>query len=329
MESKTDVSDRSGADAGQIACVASIGSGSVGCSWVALFLAAGLKVSAYDPAPGYAERLRAFVVHAWPALRELGLTEASHPPFERLFAAATATEAAAGADFIQENAPEDEAVKVAVLKQLSEAAKRGALIASSTGGIPPSRLESAVFHPERFLVGHPFNPPHLIPLVEIVGCSKTSASAIDRARAFYRRIGKFPIVLRKEAPGHLANRLQAALLREAIHIVVSGIAGAAEVDAAIRNGLGARWALMGGLMTLHLAGGPRGIRHTLDFAKDAYESWWASLGDDTHLTPEVCERLIAAVEEMASDRSTSEWIGWRDARLPALIRELGKQWPAT
>jgi carnitine 3-dehydrogenase len=298
-----------------------IGTGSVGASWAALFLAGGYEIVACDPAAGAEARVRDFIGAAWPALRALGIASAAAPPLDRLRFAASPREVAAQVDLVQENAPEEPALKAALLAELDEILPPDKIILSSTGGIPPSLLQASCRHPERVVVGHPFNPPHLIPLVEIVGGKDTAPETIDWALAFFRRLGKHPIVLRREVTGHLANRMQAALLREAIHCLVEGIASAADIDAAVRHGLGARWVLMGSLMTFHLAGGPGGMTHTLDLAADAFEAWWAALGQP-HLTPEVRAALIAAGTELQAGRPIEEWIAWRDEKLTGLLAHL-------
>ena len=297
-----------------------VGAGSVGRSWTALYLAKGYSVVATDPAPGFEQSLRDFVSHAWQPLRRLHAIAAETPPLERLSFAGSPVEAAQRADLIQENAPEQLDLKRRLMAELDAAAAPDCLILSSTGGIGPSLLQTDCRHPQRIVVAHPFNPPHIVPLVEIVGGTATDPAAVEWTRVFMRRLGKRPIVLRREVTGHLANRLQAALLREAFHCLVEEVASAQEIDDAVRYGLGLRWALMGGLMTFHLAGGPGGARHTLDLAADAYESWWADLGQ-IHLTPAVRAKIIAGTAQIAGDRSIGEWIRWRDENLVNIIAQ--------
>ena len=300
--------------------VAVIGTGSVGRSSTALFLARGYHVVATDPAadPG---AVRTFVTETWPALRRLGHAAAEAPPFERLSFVADAVEAVRGADLVQENAPEDPALKTALLREIDAVLPADRLILSTSGGIPPSVLQSRCARPDRVVVAHPFNPPHLIPLVEIVGGAQTSPEAVAWVRDFIRGLGKRPVVLNREMTGHLGNRMQAALLREAFHCLAEGVATPQDIDDAVRYGLGLRWALMGGMMTFHLAGGPGGAAHTLDLAADAYERWWADLGQP-HLTPELRAQIIQATAEIAEGRSIGEWIRWRDEKLVDLIESL-------
>jgi carnitine 3-dehydrogenase len=309
-----------------IQTVAIIGTGTVGASWIAQFLAHGFAVVATDPAAGAEARARAFVGDAWPILKRLGVARQDTAPLNRLKFVNSAAEAADGADFVQENALERVDVKSVIIRDVSAATDADVIIATSTGGIRPSLLQDDCRYPERLLVGHPFNPPHLVPLVEIVGGKATAPEAIATARELYARLGKTPIVIKREMPGHMANRLQAALLREAIHCLVEDIASPEDIDTAVRSGLGIRWALMGSLLTFHLAGGQGGIRHTLDLAADAFEEWWASLGAPT-FTPEVREKLIAGAEQIAAGRSPEEWAGWRDERLTDLIELLNSKPP--
>jgi carnitine 3-dehydrogenase len=303
----------------QVKVVAMVGAGSVGKSWTALYLAKGFKVVAADPAPGFEQGVHDFVSDAWSSLQRLhGIADAA-PPIAHLSFARSPAEAAQIADLVHENAPENADLKRRLMAELDEATPKECLILSSTGGIQPTKLQERCRYPGRIVVAHPFNPPHLIPLVEIVGGAATHPESIDWAKRFMRRLGKRPIVVRREVAGHLANRLQAALLREAFHCLVEEIASAQDIDDAVRYGLGPRWALMGSLMTFHLAGGPGGAAHTLDLAAEAYESWWADLGS-IHLTPEVRARIIAGAAEIAAGRPIHDWVRWRDDNLVTLLR---------
>lgn len=298
--------------------IAVIGAGSVGMSWAALYLASGYQVVATDPMPGYEGGVRNFVVDAWAALRGLNPALGVDPPLHRLTFARTAAEAVQGADLVQENAPENVDLKIRLIAELDALTPPHCVILSSTGGIGPTILQSRCRAPERVVVAHPFNPPHIVPLVEIVGGAATRPTAVAWTRDFMTRLGKRPIVLRREMPGHLANRLQAALLREAFYLLVEEVASPQDIDDALRFGLGLRWALMGSLMTFHLAGGPGGAAHTLDLAAEAYESWWANLGN-VHLNPETRAKIIAGTAQIAGDRSIPDWVRWRDARLVELV----------
>jgi carnitine 3-dehydrogenase len=218
-------------DSAGIRRVAVIGTGTIGASWAALFLARGLDVVASDPAPDAEATLRRHIGEIWPVLLRLGAVAASRP--ERLSFTPNAADAARGAQFVQENGPEREDIKRALFAELDGVLPADAIIASSSSGLLMTRLQEVCRHPERCIIGHPFNPPHLIPLVEVVGGARTSQAAIARAMAFYTAIGKRPIHIRKEVKGHVANRLQAAMWREAVSLVDKGVASVADVDEAI------------------------------------------------------------------------------------------------
>jgi carnitine 3-dehydrogenase len=303
-------------EAAHIQRVAVIGTGTIGASWAALFLARGLEVAATDPAPNAETLLRQRVMDTWPVLRRLGPVVSDG--LSRLTFVADAAEAVRRAQFIQENGPEREELKRALFTALDQAAPPDAVIASSSSGLLMSRLQEVCTYPERCVIGHPFNPPHLIPLVEVVGGSRTSQSAIDRAMAFYAAIGKHPIHIRKEVKGHVANRLQAALWREAVHLVAEGVATVADVDAAIAAGPGLRWAQMGPHLTFHLAGGRGGVEHFLAQFAGPIQGWWQDLGAPA-LTPEVQRKLIDGVAEEAAGQTIAELEARRDEHLISLL----------
>ncbi|WP_205648922.1 3-hydroxyacyl-CoA dehydrogenase NAD-binding domain-containing protein [Acuticoccus kandeliae] len=303
----------------QVERVAVIGTGLIGASWASAFLAAGLDVTASDPGDGAAERLRASVAAHWPSLEAIGLRPAADPG--RLTFASNAAEAVEHADFVQESGPEDRAIKRDLFAVLDAAAPPHAVIASSSSTIMVSEFQDAcAHHPERIVLAHPFNPPHLIPLVEVAGGVRTSAAAIDTAMAFFRTIGKHPIHLKKEVRGHVANRLQAALWREAFHLAEQGVASVADIDAAIAHGPGLRWALLGPFMNLDLSGGSAGIRGLLNSPLGAAtRAMWDDLGapsDDPGLT----EAIAAGVADARGGRERAEIVAARDAVLIELLR---------
>ena len=307
-----------------IELVGVIGTGAVGASWIALFLAHGMRVLAHDPAPGAELRARSFVADAWPALMELLGTPERALPDTGLRFLDSVEEVAESAQLIQENGPERPELKARIISAIDAAASADKIILSSTGGIFPSALQKDCRHPERFVVVHPFNPAHLIPLVEVVGGAATAPEVCAWAMAFARRCGKQPILLQREATGHLTNRLQFALLREAVHCLAEGIATATDIDDAVRYGLGPRWALMGGLLTMHLAGGAGGMQGILDHAGDAIEGWWAALGQP-HLDGPTRAKLLAAAEEVANGHSIAEWVEWRDRNLTEMVKLIRQQ----
>jgi len=297
--------------------VAVVGTGTIGGSWTANFLARGLEVQATDPAPDAEARLRRFVEACWPALARLSDLPAA-PPHDLLTFCADPESAVAGVDFVQENAPEREDIKQALLARIDAVLPPEIVIASSSSGLLISRLQAACRHPERCVIGHPFNPPHLIPLVEVVGGERTAPAAVEQAMAFYAAIGKRPIHIRREVAGHVANRLQAALWREAVHLVASGVASVADVDTAISEGPGLRWALMGPHLTFHLAGGEGGMPHFLDQLGPPLEGWWDDLGQPS-LTAEVRDALIAGVSAEAAGRDIPALAAARDKFLIELL----------
>ncbi len=303
--------------------VAVIGAGTIGASWAAYFLSRGLSVAVWDPAPAAEPFVRGFVERAWPALQALGATAATPGPltFHADPAAAVAT-----AEFVQESAPERTDAKRALFATLEEALDPGTVVASSSSGLMMTDLAQNLRTPERFAIGHPFNPPHLIPLVEVVGGEQTSPETVAWCMAFYRQIGKHPIHLRREAPGHLANRLQSALWREAVHAVAEGVATVADVDAAVAYGPGLRWAMMGPHLTFHLAGGEGGMAHFMEHLGPANEVWWRSLGQPT-LTPEVRQAIVEGVAAEADGKGVPELAARRDALLVALLQTIGDKRP--
>jgi len=297
--------------------IAIIGTGVIGASWTALFLAKGLEVVATDVAPGAEAALKRFVAAAWPALQRLGL--ASGATQNRLTFTATVADAVKDADLIQENGPEKIDFKRTLYRQLDELLHPSVIIASSSSGLTMTEIQSACeMHPERCVIGHPFNPPHLIPLVEIVGGAKTSEATIRRAAEFYTSIGQRTVRVNKEMPGHVANRLQAALAREVYYLVAEGVVSAADVDTALCWGPGLRWGVMGNMMLNHLGGGPGGIEHFFQQFTGPMTAWWKTLGSPV-LTPEVQNKLINSVHAEAGSRSIDELAAERDEVLLGLI----------
>ena len=299
--------------------IAIIGTGVIGASWTALFLAKGLQVVATDIAPNAEASLRKFVESAWPALKRLGISPGASQ--SNLKFTAALPQAIADADLVQENGPERIDFKQKLYGQLDELLPPDVIIASSSSGLKMSDIQAgAASHPERCVIAHPFNPPHLIPLVEIVGGAKTSEATIRRAAEFYTSIGQRTVRLNKEMPGHVANRLQAALAREVYYLVADGVVSAADVDTALCWGPGLRWGVMGNMMLNHLGGGPGGIEHFFQQFTGPMTAWWKTLGSPV-LTPEVQKKLIDSVHAEVGSRSVDELTAGRDEILLGL-REL-------
>jgi 3-hydroxyacyl-CoA dehydrogenase len=297
--------------------IAVVGTGVIGASWAALFLAKGLQVTATDIAPNAEAALRQFVETAWPALKRLGLSPGASQ--SNLKFTPSLAHAVAGADLVQENGPERMDFKQKLYGQLDELLPADVIIASSSSGLIMSEIQlGAASHPERCVIGHPFNPPHLIPLVEIVGGGKTSEETIRRATEFYRSIGKQTVRLNKEMPGHVANRLQAALAREVYHLVADGVLSAADVDTALCWGPGLRWGIMGNMMLNHLGGGPGGIEHFFQQFAAPLTASWKALGTPA-LTPEVQKKLVDSVHAEVGSRTIAELEAERDEILLGLL----------
>src|SRR5580698_5604126 len=297
--------------------VAIIGTGAIGASWSALFLAKGLEVVATDVAPNAEAALKRFIESAWPVLNKLGL--ASGASQSKLSFTADLASAVKGADLVQENGPERIEFKRKLYGQLDELLPADVIIASSSSGLTMSEIQSACrSHPERCVIGHPFNPPHLVPLVEIVGGAKTSEETIERAADFYTALGKRTIRLHKEVPGHVANRLQSAVSREVYYLVAEGVVTAADADTALSWGPGLRWGIMGSLLLNHLGGGQGGIEHFFEQFAGPMTAWWKVLGQPV-LTPEVQKKLIDSVRAEVGSRSIEELSAERDEMLLELI----------
>ncbi|WP_275561733.1 3-hydroxyacyl-CoA dehydrogenase NAD-binding domain-containing protein [Streptomyces sp. 5-6(2022)] len=301
--------------------VACVGAGVIGGGWVAHFLARGYDVTAWDPAPDAEEKLRRLVAAAWPALEQIGLADGASP--DRLTVTATAEEAVADAQFVQESAPEKLELKRSLLAQLDAAAPPGVVIASSTSGYPMTDMQTEAADPGRLVVGHPFNPPYLIPLVEVVGGERTDATAVEWASRFYEVAGKSVITMERELPGFIANRLQEALWREALHMVANGEATVKEIDDSITEGPGLRWAFMGPCLTFALAGGDGGMGHMLDHFGPSLKSPWTRLE-----APELDDTLRAAMvdgcDEAAGSRTIAQLVAERDQGVIDVLRATGR-----
>jgi len=298
--------------------IAIVGTGVIGASWAAEFLACGLDVVATDPAPNAETNLRKYIDAAWPALTAMGLSPTASR--ERLSFAPEMKDAVSEADLVQENGPERPDFKIKLFADIDSATPPDSIIASSSSGITMSVMQSACKHPERCVIGHPFNPPHMIPLVEVVGGVKTSPEAVDRALAFYTSIGKKPIHLRKEVVGHVANRLQAALYREVVNLIHLGVLDVADADTAVCWGPGLRWGVMGPNMLFHLGGGAAGIQHFIDHLSGPVASWWKDLGSFTEWPDGSKQTIVEGVLKEADGRTVEELAAARDEMLLGLVQ---------
>ncbi|WP_199543596.1 L-carnitine dehydrogenase [Paraburkholderia kururiensis] len=300
---------------------AAIGAGVIGSGWVARALANGLDVVAWDPGAGAEQQLRDNVANTWPALERVGLKPGASP--ERLRFVSTVEACVAEADFIQESAPEREDLKLSLHAQVSRAAKPEAIIASSTSGLLPTDFYASALHPERCVVGHPFNPVYLLPLVEVLGGERTAPDAVEAAMAIYRGLGMRPLRVRKEVPGFIADRLLEALWREALHLVNEGVATTGEIDDAIRFGAGIRWSFMGTFLTYTLAGGDAGMRHFMQQFGPALELPWTKLVAPK-LTDELIDRVVAGTAEQVGPRSIKALERYRDECITNVLTAVGE-----
>jgi carnitine 3-dehydrogenase len=304
--------------------VAIVGTGVIGAGWATHFLAHGFDVVATDPAEGAESHLRARIDENWPAVERLGLSNGASR--ERLVFATDLTTALRDADFIQESGPERLDVKQALIADIERAAKTDAIIASSSSGLSVSEIQAHAQHPERIVLGHPFNPSHIIPLVEVGGGRLTSMENIDRAMTLYASTGKKVIRINREVKGHIANRLQAALWQEAISLVQHGIASVADIDTAIAYGPGLRWALLGPFLNLHASGGAGGITHVLRHLGPAQREWAKDLGTYPE-TDEYIDSIAQGVEAELQSHDFAEMLRQRDQLLIELLeakRESGQ-----
>ena len=303
----------------EIKTAAVIGTGVIGAGWAARMLAHGLDVVAWDPAPDWQNRLEAALENAWPALDKLGLFPGAG--LERLRYAESMEAACTDADFIQESAPEQLELKRNLITAIDACAGTDVVIASSTSGLLPSEFQSDCTRPERVIVGHPFNPVYLLPLVEVLGGRKTAHEAVGRATAFYEGLGMHPLRVRSEIEGFLSDRLQEALWREVLHLVNDDIASTQELDAAITYGPGLRWAFMGTCLAFHVAGGDGGMRDFMKQFGPALKLPWTKL-EAPELTGELIDKLTAGTEQQAAGRTVKELEQLRDDCLIAIMRAL-------
>lgn len=298
-----------------ISHTAILGAGVIGASWTALLLASGRSVSVHDPDPGVEGRVRGYIEKAWPALEELGLAGRATP--DAVSFAKSAGEAVDSADFVQENVPERLPIKHAAYREIEPILSADAIVSSSTSGLTLEALQEGWTDPTNLILGHPFNPPHLIPLVELTANARTNPAVLEAAEAFYNDIGKVTIRIRKGLPGHVANRLQAAVWREAVHMAVEGVASVEDIDKAMWAGPGLRWAAMGPTMLFHLGAGEGGLRAFCDHFKDTFNGWWDDLGDP-RLDEDAIKKLVAGIADQTKGLTTEDLAQNRDKMLTAL-----------
>ncbi len=312
------------ASSDRIENVAIVGTGVIGTGWAARCLAHGMDVVATDPAPRAEERLRAGVANAWPALKKIGLAKGATT--DRLEFCKKLADTVSNADFIIEAAPENEEIKRKLIAEIDASAASHVAIASSSSGLLPSRIQVDCKHPERTLIGHPFHPVYLLPIVEITAGKATGPEALRTADVFYRSIGMRPLRLRTEIEGYLGNRLQEAIWREALHLLADGVATTEEIDAAIRLGPGLRWGFMGPFLTFHMAGGDAGMEHVLEQFGPTLKLPWTKLAAP-ELSEELRRRLIEGTRNQAAGYTNAELERRRDECLIEIQQAIAKHWP--
>jgi 3-hydroxybutyryl-CoA dehydrogenase len=304
--------------------VAVLGTGVIGRSWIALFAASGLAVRVHDLRKEAEDDVRQFWSDVQPTLVELGLRCAKSNPEIRFFG--SAAEAVATAELVQECVPERLPIKQTLFREIEPALSPNAIVATSSSGFLLSDLQRAWDDPGKLIIAHPFNPPHIIPLVELYANERTAAGIVERARQFYEHCRKTTILLKKEVPAHVANRLQAALWREAIHLVNEGVVSVKDVDVAVSTGPGLRWAVMGPHMLLNLGGGSDGLRAYCEQFRDSYHAWWKDLGEPK-ITADTVSKLVQGLQEEIGGRDYEALCWERDAKLVAAIRAIGNVKP--
>lgn len=297
--------------------VAVVGCGLIGMSWASLFLARNIDVVVVDSCPDSEENLNRFTAAAWPHLRSLGLASDLAP--RKISFSSTIADGCLQADFVQECVPDRIETKHAVLKEVESTVDSDVVISSSSSSLMASDIQENAEYPERILVGHPMNPPHLIPMVELVSGRQTSEQTMIAAESFYQRMNRVTIRVEKEMVGHLANRLTSALYREAVHIVAEGVASVTDVDKAISYGPGMRWALLGPHLIYHLGGGDGGYRSYLDHLGPTQEARWKEHGM-TQLTEKVKMLLVSGVEMELKQQDETTLVKRRDEALVDIFK---------
>jgi 3-hydroxyacyl-CoA dehydrogenase len=306
---------------GEIRNIVIVGTGVIGASWAAYYLSRGFNVTATDPAPNAEDGLRKYIDEAWKTLSKNGLSSSASR--DRLTFEPSMAQALSKADFVQENAPERPDFKAKLFAEMDDATPADSILASSSSGITMDVIQSECKRPERCVIGHPFNPPHVIPLVEVVGGAKTSPQTIEKAMAFYSSIGKKPIRLFKALPGHVANRLQAAIYKEILYLIQQGVLSVADADIAVSYGPGPRWGVMGPSLQWHLGGGPGGIHHFMEHLMGPLEGMMKTLGTP-NVTPELKQTVANEVMRIAGNRTVEQLAAEENEVLTELLSSRAK-----
>lgn len=310
-----------GIDPAAVTRITCIGAGPIGAGWAAYFLAQGYEVTSYIHDPAEEAALRSLIEGSWGALTEMGLAEGAS--LDKLRVTSDLASAVEHAQFVKESAPESMPLKQALYAQLGNLVAENVVISSSTSGMTMTDIQKNCSTPQRTVVGHPFNPPYLLPLVEVIGGEKTAPEAVDWVMRFWKVAGKAPLLMKKEIPGFVATRLQEAMWREGLHMIANGEASPEDIDFAILNGPGPRWALMGPTMVYHLGGGEGGMKYCLEQFGPALKLPWTRL-EAPELTPELTQALIEGADRMAAGRDYATLNEQRDAGLIAVRKARSK-----
>lgn len=310
----------------EIQKVAIVGCGAIGASWAALFLAQGLTVTAFDINPAAQDFLNDMVQGALPVLSSLGLLKKQDAKATDIKFTTSMEDALRDVDLVQENGPEKLGFKQDLFNKMARLVRADTILATSSSGLTCSSIQEgmeAASLPGRVVVGHPFNPPHLIPLVEVVGGSQTAPETVDKMLQFYEAVGKKAIHVRKEVVGHVANRLQAALFREIMYLLQEDVVGLSDIDKANSFGPGLRWGVMGPALLFHLGGGAGGVQHMADHLLAPMMSWYAQ--SDPVVTEELKGKLVAETEREVAGRTYKDLVRQRDEELVGLLN-IRKEW---
>ena len=289
--------------------VSIVGTGVIGAGWAARFLANGYIVKAYDPNKQSLNQLKINVKIAFKSLKKVGLNKKTSLSDLKIYT--ELSKALEETTFVQENAPENEKIKKELLKKIDNLIDKKIIIASSSSGLLPTKIQSKCKYPERIIIGHPFNPVYLLPLVEIVKGKKTSKTAVNKIKIIYENIGMKPLIVKKEIEGYISDRLQEALWRESLHLINDGIATTEEIDNAIVYGPGLRWAFMGVCLTFHLAGGENGMKHMLEQFGPALKLPWTKL-KAPELNKKLKNLMISGTKKQAGKFSVEDLEKQRD-----------------
>ncbi|MBE0478928.1 3-hydroxyacyl-CoA dehydrogenase family protein [Candidatus Aerophobetes bacterium] len=303
--------------------IAVVGAGTIGTSWATLFAAKGYKVNLHDIKKEYLEQAFQTVEKNLKLLKENGLVnENITSTLNRIFLTTDLSLAVKDADYVQESVCERFEVKKVLFAQMDSICSEDVILASSSSGLLMSDIQKFTRNPERCIIAHPFNPPHLIPLVELVPGKKTSKNTMEVAYRFYLRVGRIPLKVKKEVPGYIANRLCAALWREAIDLVCRDVASVRDVDLAICAGPGLRWVLMGPHLIYHLGGGKGGIEEFVKHLGPAFETWWSSMSSWTSIPPLAVKKIVEGIKEEIGENSLDELYKWRDEKLLSILKTI-------